>query len=180
MWATVVLYFTLFINGTMYDNGIKYEPEPTQYYLTASSGAYRGWMSFGLGMQAIPVWATEVTLGYTSEDYGGTILQTSWKNMFGYRFNKLRPYVYHETLVTSHKDTFLLQPDQYPDNYYPPTAVYNAVGVGLEYFIYKDLSTYIEISTLDYYMEAYVRNPNYFQLHEVGTYGIGFKKQIDW
>lgn len=180
MWAAVTLYFLSFINIVSYDVGVEYEPKPTEYYLVTGSGSYEGWVTAGIGANLIPIWSTEMSLGYTPESYGGTVVQLNWKNVFGYRFGKWKPYGFHKTLITNQDDTFILLPSQYPEKYYPPTGMYNSIGVGIEYHLFSDLTAYIEVATLDYYMEAYARNPGYFEPHEVSTYGIGFKKNLDW
>ena len=176
----VTLYFLSFMNAITYTAPeYNYEPEPTKYYLVAGTGSYEGWMTVGIGANLVPIWSSEISLGYTPPTYGGTVIQANWKNIFGYSFGKLKPYGFHKAMITDSKNTFVQLPDQYPKNYYPPTGIYNSIGVGIEYYLLSNLTTYIEVSTIDYYMEAYARSPNYFEPHEVGTYGLGFKINLD-
>ena len=179
MWAAITLYFLSFVNLVSYESPeYAYQPEETKYYLVAGSGSYSGWASVGAGLNVVPIWSSEATFGYTPHSYGGTTVQLNWKNIFGYRYGKLKPYGFHSAIFTNDEDTFLTLPSKYPKDYYPPTGVYSVVGAGVEYYLFKNLITYIEVSTLGYNLEAYARSPNYFEPHEVATYGIGFKMSI--
>jgi len=75
MWAAVILYFLSFINLISHDVGVEYTPEPTKYYLVAGSGSYEGWVTTGIGINVVPAWSTELSLGFTPEIYGGSVVQ---------------------------------------------------------------------------------------------------------
>lgn len=181
MWASITLFFLAFANVSSYtDSRYDYKPEVTPYYLVSGSGSYEGWMTAGVGVNIVPIYASELSIGHTPKDFGGNINQINWKHIFGYRYGKIKPYGFFKTMITDNKDTFILLPEQYPAKYYPPTGMYSSVGVGVEYHIFSNLTAYVEVATLDYYMEVYVRSPNYFEPHDIGTYGIGFKRNIDW
>jgi hypothetical protein len=154
----------------------------SDYHLLAQTGSYSGALTLGLGYQK-SYFTGEVMAGYVPEKLGGEDLYSaSFKSIF--HPNSCAPIIVRCTRVYGgvnvvlslfDSDTFILQPSQYPAGYYPPNGVRAAIFAGLEFFTSGNYSFYAEISSLDLYLETWVRSDYKMSIESVTTYGIGYK-----
>lgn len=148
-------------------------------YIISQAGGYVGLLSAGVGT-TLNCYDTSVVVGHVPPFIGGEELwQLTWKNSLKYsiELNGIRYtpiYGGANLLLSFDKDTFWLLPKHYPKGYYPPTGIHLAPSIGTEIKSNKH-SLFIELTTLDFYAEAYVRNPTYLSLQDIITYGIGYK-----
>jgi hypothetical protein len=85
-------------------------------------------------------------------------------------------------LVGSHKDLFVKLPDQYPDDYYQPTAIRVVFNYQSTLQINAHTQVYFDISVLDVGLVSYVREPDFFMdnydylgLDGITNWGFGLR-----
>jgi hypothetical protein len=145
-----------------------YEPDS----LVVQSGSYVGATAVGVSYNIDTYYHPEFIVGYTPSLIAKyDILSLSMKNTFYTLVQEVKPYIGHQFMhLPFDSDVFILTPSRYPKDYYPSTAIRSAPYIGVEYN-----SFYLEFSSLDLYLETYVRSDYNMKLHEIGTYGIGYR-----
>lgn len=144
------------------------------------TGGYLGFASIGLGVVSPEKsYQANAVLGYVPSIVGGENLWslsvrgdvsfTSWQN------GDIRLYGGAGLLTSLDKDTFILLPSKYPSGYYPSTGLLFSPYVGTEWMISNRSALCLEVTSLDFYLELYVRNPDYLTIRDITTYGIGYK-----
>jgi hypothetical protein len=146
------------------------------HYAVTQVGGYVGLLTSGVGYDINHAYQTEAILGYTPWIVGGKdLFSLAWKNSLKFqKFNGFTPYIGINLLYSFDNNTFVEQPSKYPANYYPPTGLRLAPYIGLQYKEDKH-AVYFELTSLDHYLETYVRSDNQLQLHEITTYGFGYR-----
>ncbi len=88
-------------------------------------------------------------------------------------------------LIGSHKDLFVELPDQYPDDYYQPTAIRLVFNYQSILKISETTEMYFDISILDVGLISYVREPEFFidnydylGLEGVTNWGFGLRRHF--
>ena len=152
--------FAMFIAGAV--NG--------QSFVPVQTGSYQGLLTTGLGHQT-DSYITEATLGWSPNLNSRPVYQL---NLKAAKFLSPRIYAGLGLLATTDPDTFLQLPEQYPDRYYAPTGLHFAPYVG-----WTEDNFFVEIATLDYYLDVKVRNPNYAQWQEIISLGFGYRISLD-
>lgn len=157
-----------------------------EFHLVQQTGSYSGFFTGGIGYET-PYYTPEVLVGYVPSVVGGEdIYSITSKNSFHYNMcmavplaRCIRPYAglsFVFSLFDS--DTWIKQPDQYPDGYYPPNGVRTAPFVGLELITSGKHSLYIEAAALDLYLETWVRSDGAMDIRDASTYGFGWKVDL--
>jgi hypothetical protein len=163
----ILLYLASFLACRSMDRPI-YQPDS----LIVQSGSYAGAIATGVSYNIANYYRPEFLIGYTPlfiTKYD--ILSFTMKNTL---YTSIKDYTlyagYQFLYLPFDSDVFVIQPSRYPDDYYPPTAIRTAPYLGLEYDNF-----YLEFAGLDLYLETYMRSNFNMKLHEVGTYGIGYR-----
>jgi hypothetical protein len=143
-------------------------------------GGYLGFISLGLGLSNDDrTYRGEALLGYVPTFLGGEelwSLAVRGDIVFASLYdNKLKLYGGTGLIGSFDKDTFILLPKQYPAGYYPSTGIFVAPYIGSEWSIGDNSAVSFEVTTLDFYLELYVRNPDYLAFRDIVTYGVGYK-----
>jgi len=156
------------------------------FHFLAQTGSYSGALTLGLGYQKT-YFTNEVMVGYVPKRLGGEDLYSaSFKSIV--HPNSCTPIIgkcvrvyggISGILSLFDSDTFLVQPEQYPAGYYPPNGIRAAAIVGLEFLMTNTHSLYVEISSLDLYLETWVRSDYQMSIESVSTYGVGYKIILD-
>jgi hypothetical protein len=147
-------------------------------FLVGQTGSMMGLASVGAGYE-YDVIQTSLSAGYTpyalaGEDLFGITPRVDIGANVTVGESKFRLFLGTGVLFSLDEDTFIQNPDKYPDGYYPPTGMMVAPYAGVEYQ-YQKHGWFAEITTNDFYMELYLRNRRYLSLSDVTTYGIGYK-----
>ena len=171
---------------TLFIESYTYTPQPYEAYhqqawyepdsIVTQTGGYTGLATIGVGYDIGKYYRTDVIAGYVPEIVGGEDLWSlSWKNTFvAPKMGRIEPYLGLNLLYSFDDDTYVTLPEQYPRGYYPTTALRTAAYIGV-----SDLSgLYAELTTLDHYMEAYVRSDGELNYWEIGTYAIGYRWRL--
>ncbi len=160
-------------------------PARSETYVTSQTGGYAGFTSLGLGSTFFDgAYNTAGLVGYVPEFIGGENLWSltlkndlRWTTSVG-SFDYTPIYGGFNLILSFDRDTFWKLPGKYPENYYPPSGLFYAPMVGTE-LRYGKHSAYFELTSLDYYLEAYVRNSDYLTLADIFTYGVGYKYYLE-
>jgi len=149
-------------------------------HLVFQTAGFAGFVSGGIGCDLGDRFTMDLLLGYIPEFLGGEdFFSFTLKASFAFLASRdidtgYRAYAGVSLIYSSDEDTFVVLPDKYPRGYYPPTAFRSAAYVGFETRVEK-CSWYIEIASLDLYLEAKVRNWTQLGWDEVASLGLGFK-----
>ncbi len=153
-----------------------------------------GLLSFGAGYSFFKKkYETGLFYGYTPKSISGTHIHTIFhkstykpvkitlsKNII------LTPiFLGLNSCLVIGQNSFIILPEQYPKNYYPPTAIYLApfIGVGIlktdiDQKRIKSLDFYFELGTIDRYLSSFLRT-NHLQLNEILNISLGIKIKIN-
>ena len=143
------------------------------------SGSFDGMLSSGYSSEIDENLYVDLLIGVTP-DPSGTITSSTLKiKQLGFRGNGFGIGIGAKLIATADKDTYILLPKKYPRRYYPPTGIYFSPFISMHCELDDESSIYYEVSTLDYYMEAYVRNFESTSISEFITYGIGLAYKLD-
>lgn len=146
-------------------------------YIVTQTGGYVGFTTLGVGYDINKHYQTDIVLGYVPALVGGENLWSlTWKNSMKLKTHYgITPYVGASLLYSFDRSTFVKLPDRYPRKYYPPTGLRVAPYMGLQYKNKKH-ALFFELTSLDHYLEAYIRSDGALHLKEVVTYGVGYKR----
>lgn len=151
-----------------------------EYSFTMQTGAYNGVIGLGIGKH-FESYKTEILLGHVPQFMDVRDLwNLSWKNHVSSRpriidYSSISFYGGINTIAAlGNKKTYIFLPDQYPDGYYPPTGLRVAPYAGFE-TRRGNFSTFFEVTSLDLYLETYVRSNFNMDISEVVTYGFGVR-----
>lgn len=155
-------------------------------YLISQIAGYSGLVAFGAGSDFGHYWTTDLMIGFVPEAIGGENLWSiTFKNTIhpeSYLIDddfSWRPiYLGVSVIYSLDKNTFVNQPDKYPDEYYPPTGLVFSPLVGTM-MKYKNHAAFIEIASLSYYREQYETSTSSLDPVEIHTFGFGYKYYFD-
>lgn len=119
-------------------------------------GGYNGFLAFGMGGEVKSNLDLNLLYGFTPKDLAGREIHTlNFKSNFylasiGQRYQMmLRPKVGVGVLYGLSQDLFLKLPSQYPDNYYPPSALRVILVLGIELKVWNQFGVGLEYNLLD-------------------------------
>jgi hypothetical protein len=149
-------------------------------YAVTQVGGYVGAHTLGLGYDINKYYQAGAIIGYVPSFLAKEDLWSlTWKNSIGfYKHTGITPYVGTSLIYSFDSDTFVELPDQYPRGYYAATALRAAPYVGAQYKYERNVF-YAEYTSLDHYLESYVRSDGELKFHEVITYAIGYRKYFN-
>jgi hypothetical protein len=154
----------------------------TEPYVVSQSMGYAGLISLGMGIQITDYYETDILLGFVPKKFAGEHLWSlTWKNT-------LIPYIHEfddniiytpihfgvSTLISLDEDTFLFLPNQYPEEYIPPTKILFAFNLGSKVRFNRQ-EVYFEFSALEYYFMSYLENRNTIRPSEIIAIGLGYR-----
>lgn len=144
------------------------------------TGSYLGFAAVGLGLATQDKsYTTHAVLGYVPALIGGEDLWSltlrgeaslaTWKD------EKIRLYGGGGFIASFDADTFVVLPAKYPAGYYPSTGLFFTPYIGTEWMVGRNSSMYFEVASLDFYLELFMRNPDYLKIQDIATYGVGYR-----
>jgi len=143
-------------------------------YVEGQSGAQMGLVHVALGYQWSQNHYLGAGLGYVPDRsdheemslmsfsylYSGS---TRWTIADGWA---IKPFNFGTSLIiASHSDLFVSLPEQYPDEYYTPTAVRLLFHYQLAVTYGQQWDAYVDFSILDVGLASYIREPEFFNRH---------------
>jgi hypothetical protein len=142
------------------------------------TGSFDGYLTGGYSKSLTKGWYVDSLYGFTP-DPSGAIHSFTFKLRGVHRCR-------HDVcigggakaIMTFDKDTYIILPKKYPRRYYPPTGLFFSPFFTLNTKTKKGLTGYIEISTLDYYMESFARNIEGSDIRDYMTWGAGLTYKI--
>ncbi len=156
------------------------------------SAGYLGFIAAGVGKD-FGRHRINMLIGYVPEDVGGVEV---WQYNFKYGWHpsedihlgvldkniRLNPfYIGASAIYGYHDDLFVNEPGQYPDDYYPPTALRFTLNIGAS-LQHGQHMFFLEYTALDTGLVAYIKNPEFFMdnydylgLEGIGSLAIGVK-----
>lgn len=140
-----------------------------------------GLLSIGYGKTS-KYFDNSIAIGHTP-DPSGDILSVAGSSAVKTDvpiFNrKLSPYLGISLVgILNDRDTYIILPKKYPEGYYPPTGIRSSLFTGMQYGN-DDVAIFFEVSTLDLYLETYIRSDYNLEIQEISTYGLGWKIFLD-
>lgn len=169
-------------------------PKALSTYVDAQSGSLMGLVHVSMGKQFFNHHYFSSGLGYVPK-----LDNHSEMSMFSVRYRYQHPYrpnIYkHFTmspinlglgiLVASHKDLFVELPNQYPDDYYHPTATRVIINYQNIIHLAPRMELYFDLSILDVGLISYVRQSNFFRdnyrylgLEGITNWGFGLRHRF--
>lgn len=171
--------------------------KPHQNYLVVQSAGYLGFIAAGMGRD-YQGHTISALLGYVPEGIGGVEI---WQLSLKYEWHpftdipiynqnqsiRLDPFYIGMSLIYGmHTDLFIDEPSQYPDGYYPPTALRSTLNMGVALLYGKQYTLFLEYAALDTGLVAYVRHSDFFVdnyeylgLEGIGSLAIGIKIKLE-
>lgn len=146
-------------------------------HITTQVGGYVGLLTAGAGYE-YKNYTTDLLVGYVPAFIGGEALYSvTWKNQVDvyewmYSDISIAPYFGISTIISLDDDSHL--PAEVPAGYYPNTNVMWAPYLGVTRTSGSH-SLFFEFTSLDFYLEAKVRNEDYLTWQDVTTYGFGYR-----
>lgn len=152
--------------------------EHSEFSVVAQNGAYAGYAGLGLEWAPNENYHLSLVYGHTPKWVGGhTIESYTLKNEFHFlrmEFGEsmaINPYVGLIFIYSPDSDLFVQLPKQYPDYYYPPTAIRAAFTGGIEWQLNKTLTIALEYAVLDSEL-AYLQDSHRFDSRQMGSGGF--------
>ena len=169
---------------------------PNNYFVAQTAG-YLGFIAMGMGRD-YQRHTISALLGYVPEGIGGVEI---WQLSLKYEWHpftaipledqrnntKLNPFYIGMSLIYGmHNDLFVDEPGQYPDGYYPPTALRSTLNMGVSLIYGKKYTLFVEYAALDTGLVAYVKHPEFFMdnydffgLEGIGSLAVGIKIKFE-
>lgn len=159
------------------------------------SGGDLGFIALGVGKD-FGRHKIDMLIGYVPEDIGGVeIWQVDFKYgwhpsqtiTFGTKKNiRLDPfYIGISVIYGTHDDLFVNEPAQYPNGYYPPTALRYTLNIGAS-LQHRKHTFFLEFTASDVSLIAYIKNPEFFidnydylGLEGIGSLAVGVKFEFE-
>ena len=152
-----------------------------------------GFLSCGIGYSFFKgKYETDLFYGYVPKSISGNHIHTIFRKrtykpikITLNKNTKLTPILlgFNSCLVIG-QNSFIILPEQYPESYYPPTAIYFApfIGVGIlrtdiSKKRIKSLEFYFELGTIDRYLRNYFIS-DYLELKDILNISLGLKIEI--
>ena len=196
----------LFVIVTLFCFSLSAQAEPEQSdnarqssekkdYLITQSAGYVGFIALGMGRD-YGNHSVNLQLGYVPEKAGGNEI---WQGTLKYEWHFMKKsrlveksaisvdpvYIGMSFIYSSHDELFLDEPAQYPEGYYPPTAIHSTFNIGTA-MQYGKVSFFIEYAALDIGLINYIQHPKffadnyeYFGLQGIGSLAIGMKVDLE-
>ncbi|HVY32273.1 MAG TPA: hypothetical protein VHB79_37305 [Polyangiaceae bacterium] len=152
------------------------------------SGGFSGTFTVGVGYAPLhDLLNVAVLYGYVPAALGGSVhslhftLQVRPLSFSSHGVRWLPAYAGLGALCTWGADYFLVPPDRYPDDYYPPNACHASahVGVELQWLPRRGLARahglYAELTTIDTLIIDYFQNPRVTAPADVISSSIGYR-----
>ena len=152
---------------------------PVELYAKAQTGGYAGLATVGVGLEAFERHArAEVLYGFVPAAFAGmpqhivgfktdaALSATTWGWVPAYLGGGL--------LYNLSSRVFARLPEEYPEKYYPSTALHWEAHLGTEMRFGKH-GAYIEANMHELAWLAMFDNPGYFGVQDVLTYTVGYK-----
>ena len=141
--------------------------------IIVQTGSYDGMLGIGYGKQFTEDFKVDSIYGWT-DNIGPNVISSTIKAKYvGDNID-----LGLKAIFTLDKDTFILLPDKYPRRYYPPTGLYFAPFISMQRPVDDKFSVYIELSTLDYYLEYWARNKNNMHIMTIINWGVGVTYEL--
>lgn len=149
-------------------------------YTVGQSAGYVGLLAGGVGYQVNDRHSVDLLLGYTPQIVAGE--ESVWSLAIKNSLRIAYPiYVGLNILYAFDEEddsgTFVELPSKYPRRYYASTAIRTALYLGMD-VVYEGHLFYFEVTSLDLYMETYLRSDLELDLKEVSTWSIGIKRPL--
>ena len=188
--STLAIFTLLILHPGMATAGASSVEEERQKsrlidYMLVQSGGYHGFFAVGVGKD-FGRHKINMLIGYVPEDVGGVEV---WQFDFKYDWHpsqailfgapkeniRLDPFYIGISLIYGvHDDLFVELPEQYPNDYYPSTALRSTLNIGAS-LQYGRHTIFLEYTALDVGLISYIKNPDFFIDHYdfLGLEGIG-------
>lgn len=143
--------------------------------------AYAGYLAAGFGYEWRDTWALDLLYGYTPEEIAGeavhswTLKSLAYLGSLGSRdVLRVRPYAGLSVNYSPDSELFLQNPSQYPDGYYPASAIRPALVGGVEIRVQDQLAIGFEFAVLDSEL-AYFTDSKTFDPEYMGSSGLSVR-----
>ncbi len=163
-------------------------------YWDAQSGSLMGLVHLSVGEAFFSNHHLSAGLGYVPKLDNHpemSLLSLRYRYQHPYRFQLKKQFFLSplnlglSVLVGSHKELFVQLPQQYPDDYYAPTAVRMVLNYQSILHLSQKTQLYFDISILDVGLISYVREPNFFRdnyrylgLAGITSWGLGLRRRF--
>lgn len=154
-------------------------------YAYAQNGAYAGYAVAGIGYSLGRYLAWDLNYGYTPKSIGGHDIHSFSGKIFSYLAPigprhqwEIKPYLGLGFIYNPDSELFVRLPDQYPEWYYPPTAIRAGLHGGMELNLKEPgIGLFTEFVILDHEV-APVVNRGALKTRDVGSLGFGLRWEI--
>jgi len=172
--------------------------KPPAHHVVVESAGYVGLIAAGPGWHLSPKWDFAMLAGYvpdylTGEEIWQVTLKLDWHPQATLQRNRDRPRRDRDglymgiSLIYGHSDALFVElPEQYPEDYYGPTAFRATFNVGFATPVWADDFAFVEFTMLDAGLAAYVKNPEFYREHYaflglegIGSLALGIRHALD-
>lgn len=159
-------------------------------HVKVQTGGYLGFITVGVGYSALQRIDVDLYYGWVPSPIGGNDIHSLALRVSGHvATHCVAPNLRWRVMTvglgamtTFGRGFFLLSPDPYPANYYPITALRSFLSLGTEFALtqadnglFSAHGGYVELTTLDQYMFAWLDNLSTIAPWEIWSLSLGYK-----